>query len=137
MHCWHFGKEATNSDGCLSAWYQRYLSDHECESNIYLSLVKQIKQSAFDGLLNKSKHQDGIKINKVHLEKMSQWLTDNPSLTIKQVSKLLSDNFDIIVTKSTVHRAMQRCGFSYITGRKRHYKQNPAAVKEFKKNLPA
>jgi len=106
----------------VMAAYQHGIKDtcrimNVSRTSIYL-WSKQIKQSDFDGLLNKSKHQDGIKIKKVHLEKMSQWLTDTPSLTIKQVSKLLSDNFDITVTKSTVHRAMQRCGFSYITGRK-------------------
>jgi transposase len=121
----------------VMAAYQHGIKDtcrimNVSRTSIYL-WSKQIKQSDFDGLLNKSKHQDGIKIKKVHLEQMSQWLTDNPSLTIKQVSKLLSDNFDITVTKSTVHRAMQRCGFSYITGRKQHYKQNPESVNEFKK----
>lgn len=101
-------------------------------SSIYL-WSKQLQNGDFEGLINKSKHQDGIKLKKEHKEAIKVWLEEKPTLTIKEVVILLKENFDIIVSKSSAHRAMHDSGFSYITGRKRHYKQDKEKVESFKK----
>ena len=44
--------------------------------------------------------------------------------------------FNLDVSKSTVHRAMKDNGFSYITPRQNHYKQDKKVTEDFKKNLP-
>ena len=43
------------------------------------------------------------------------------------------NKFDIEASKSTIHRAMKEVGFSYITPRKNHYKQNKEEAANFKK----
>lgn len=101
-------------------------------TSIYL-WAKQIKSGDFEGLVNKSKHQEGIKLKQHHKDAISEWLSETPNCTIKEVKSRLLTNFDINVSKSTVHRAMQRSGFSYITGRKQHYQQDKEAVDNFKK----
>ena len=101
-------------------------------ASIYL-WSKQLENGDFEGLINKSKHQDGIKIKKEHKASIKAWLEEKPSLTIKEVVILLKENLGITVSKSSAHRAMQDSGFSYITGRKRHYKQDKKKVESFKK----
>ena len=39
------------------------------------------------------------------------------------------------ISKSTVHRLMKKLGFSHITARSVHYKQDKEKLKEFKKKL--
>lgn len=130
--------------GTLSKKLQAIISSHEhgikkvsevmnvSKASIYL-WSKQLQRGDLEGLVNKSKHQDGIKIKKHHKESIKTWLEENPNLTIKEVRILLQDNFDIVVSKSSVHRVIQNGGFAYITGRKKHYKQDKEQVEEFKK----
>ena len=101
-------------------------------TSIYL-WSKQLERGDFEGLINKSKHQDGIKIKNIHKESIKEWLKEKPNLTIREIVTLVKDKFDILISKSTAHRAMQDSGFSYITGRKRHYKQDKKKVESFKK----
>ncbi len=101
------------------------------KASIYL-WSKQLENGDFEGLINKSKHQDGIKIKTQHKESIKSWLKETPTLTIKEVRILLKEKYNIDVSKSTVHRAMQASGFAYITGRKKHYKQNKE--EELRKN---
>ena len=49
------------------------------------------------------------------------------------IKEKLEKEFGLEVSRATVHRAMQSCGFSYITPRKNHYKQDKIKAKEFKK----
>lgn len=101
-------------------------------ASIYL-WSRQIKEGKIEELRNKSKHQDGIKVKKVHKEAIKVCLTENPGLGIKEVKQLLEEQYNIAVSRSTVHRAMRNCGFSYITPRKQHYKQDKESTEIFKK----
>ena len=102
------------------------------KGSIYL-WARQIKEGNIVGLINKPKLQDGIKLKQVHKEEISRWLEKEPTLSIKKVIFLLKDKCGVVVSKSTVHRAMVSCGYSYITPRKQHYKQDKAKVEIFKK----
>ena len=138
------GLSSLSSTGTLSKKLQAVIAAHKhgikdaskvldvSKTSIYL-WAKQIKTGDLKGLINKSKHQDGIKLKKQHKDAISKWLTKKPTLTIKEVRELLFDHFNIDISKSTVHRAMQELNFSYITGRKQHYKQDTKAVERFKK----
>lgn len=84
-------------------------------------------------MINKARHKGGIKLKKQHREAIKGWLEENPNISIFQVKENLAKEFDLFVSKSTVHRAMQSVGFSYITPRKKHYKQNQKTMAEFKK----
>jgi transposase len=56
------------------------------------------------------------------------------NLTIIEIKDRLKQNFSLDVSRSTVHRAMRSSGFSDITGRKQHYKQDASIVENFLKN---
>lgn len=101
-------------------------------ASIYL-WSKQLQSGDFEGLINKSKHQDGIKIKKEHKEAIKEWLLSEPNLSIIEIKDRLKKEYELDVSRSTTHRAMKSSGFSYITGRKRHYKQDKVLVENFKK----
>jgi transposase len=101
-------------------------------ASIYL-WSKQLQSGDFEGLINKSKHQDGIKVKKEHKKAIKEWLLLEPNLNIIEIKDRLKKEFDLDVSRSTAHRAMKSSGFSYITGRKQHYKQNKTKVENFKK----
>lgn len=95
--------------------------------------AKQISDNDLDSLINNSKHQDGIKLKKHHKEEIRKWINKDPNISILGVKENLKKRFDLEVSKSTTHRAMKEVGFSYITPRKSHYKQDQKQVEEFKK----
>lgn len=102
------------------------------KTSIYL-WSKLLSEGNLEGMVNKSKHQEGIKLKNSHKDLIVSWLQGSPNLTIKEVQESLEKECGLKVSKSTVHRAMQGAGFSYITPRKKHYKQNKAQVESFKK----
>lgn len=80
-----------------------------------------------------SKHKDGIKIKKHHKEKIKLWIEKDPNISINSVKEMLEEKFKLKVSRSSVHNIMKSVGFSYITPRKSHYKQDKKQVEEFKK----
>ena len=95
--------------------------------------AKQVRNNDIDSMINKSKHQDGILLKKSHKNDIVQWLKKDSNLSIKEIRKMIRDKFGIEVSKSTIHRAMKEVGFSYITPRKNHYRQDKEKVEDFKK----
>jgi transposase len=102
-------------------------------STIY-GWAKNFRDGGIEALANRPKHKGGLILKDVHKKEVRRLLSQNPNITIKEVRLYLKDNYDIDICKSAVHNAMHNCGYSYITGRKRHYKQNKAAAEKFKKN---
>lgn len=97
---------------------------------------KKIKNGDFESLVNQRKLKDGIVLKSKHKTEIAEWLKADPNHTIASVMLKLKEHFDITPSKSTVHRAMQACGYSYITPRPKHYKQDKTKVQEFKKKSP-
>jgi transposase len=97
--------------------------------------AKQISNNDLDLLINGSKHQDGIKLKQFHKEEIKKWLNKDPNISILRVKANLKKRFDLEVSLSTVHRAMKSVGFSYITPRQNHYKQDKKMTKDFKKKI--
>ncbi len=95
--------------------------------------AKELDQKGLDGIINKPKLQDGTKLKKHHKAKVSCWLGEEPNITILGVKEKLENECNLKVSIATVHRAMKSVGFSYITPRKNHYKQNKDEVAKFKK----
>ncbi len=54
--------------------------------------ARQIRDNEIESLVNKSKHQDGILIKNHHKEEIAKWLTQNPNLSIKEVTGVISLN---------------------------------------------
>jgi transposase len=87
-----------------------------------------------DSLKIGSKHKDGIKLKIYHKEKIRKWIISNPNITRQEVVQKLQDEFNLKISLSTARRAMKSVGFSYITPRKNHYKQDKDKTDIFKKN---
>lgn len=96
--------------------------------------AKQVRDGEIEALINESKHKEGIKLKNNHKKAIEHWLKSNPNLSIEDVKNNLKKQFNLSISKSTAHRAMKSSGFSYITPRKRHYKQDKEEATEFKKN---
>ena len=93
----------------------------------------KLQKEGYKSLINKAKHQGGIKLKQIHKDKIKIWLLKDSNSSISQIHEKLERYFGLNVSRSTVHRAMKSCGFSYITPRKSHYKQDKDKVDKFKK----
>jgi len=80
---------------------------------------KLINDGKLDKLRIGSKHKDGTKLKHNHKIEFKRWLAEDPNLSIMAVKEKLEQNFNLIVSKSTTHRAMKSVGCSYITPRKK------------------
>lgn len=58
---------------------------------------------------------------------------EGATLTSKQLQAKIKEDFDVDVSKATAYRVLKELGFSYITARPSHHKQNQALQEEFKK----
>jgi transposase len=101
-------------------------------TSIYKWTIK-LDREGYRSLINQAKHQDGIKLKKIHKERIRKWLEKDPNISITDIKEKIKNQFNIDVSKSTIHRAMKDSGFSYITPRKNHYKQDKEKVENFKK----
>ena len=101
-------------------------------TSIYRWAIK-LEREGYKSLINQAKHQDGIKLKKLHKETIKKWLEKDPNISIIDVKERIEDQFDLKLSRSTIHRAMKKSGFSYITPRKNHYKQDRGKVENFKK----
>ena len=68
------------------------------------------------------------------IEKISKKISENSAITIHELRDWIKKTLEITVCKSTTHTVMKRCGYSYKTARKRHYKADSEKQEEFKKN---
>ena len=66
---------------------------------------------------------------------MKKIIEKNPNITAKLLQKTIEDKMAIKVGIATIYRLIKSLGFSYITPRKYHYKQDKEEVAKFKKNL--
>ncbi len=101
-------------------------------TSIYKWTIK-LDREGYRSLINQAKHQDGIKLKKIHKERIRKWLEKDPNISITDIKEKIKNQFNIDLSKSTIHRAMKDSGFSYITPRKNHYKQDKEKVENFKK----
>ncbi|QKX03315.1 hypothetical protein GOY07_00870 [Wolbachia endosymbiont of Litomosoides sigmodontis] len=60
-------------------------------------------------------------------------MQENPNITIKEIIIRIQKKFDLNVSKTTVHRNMQKMKFSYITPRSIQNEQDKSKQKELKK----
>jgi transposase len=73
------------------------------------------------------------RLTEEQLNEIAKWLSANPGLTINAVMMMIIEQFNIKLSKSTVHRIMKQLCYSYITPRPIHYKQDTSKHDEFKK----
>lgn len=95
----------------------------------------KLERDGYKALINKAKHKGGIKLYQIHKDRIKKWLEKDPNSSIDQIHEKVKTYFNLDVSRSTVHRAMKSVGFSYITPRQNHYKQDKKATEDFKKKI--
>ena len=96
--------------------------------------IKDFDKKSIDGLYI-SKDRGRRKIFSSNDEiKIKRIIEKNSNITAKLLQKTIEDKMSIKVGVATIYRLMKRLGFSYITPRKHHYKQDKVETDRFKKN---
>lgn len=95
--------------------------------------IKLIKNDKIERLNAPPERKRKNKLNDDQRKQILEWIKDNSQLTINATRIKIEENFGINLSKSTVHREIQKLGYSYIKPRPKHFKQDPKKVSEFKK----
>jgi transposase len=95
--------------------------------------AKLINMDDVDSLKIGSKHKDGIKLKRTHKQHIEKWIKADSNISRLSVQQKLKSKFNLGISLSTARRAMKEVGFSYITPRKNHYKQDKKEAENFKK----
>jgi len=106
----------------------------DVDSTTITRLANKLKRSSIKGLINAPKHLDGIIVKNEHRQQVRRWMKSNPNITIVRVKIKLEEQFGIKISIATAHNIMRAVGFSHITARSVHYKQDKENLEEFKKN---
>ena len=97
------------------------------------SWIKHLRNGALDKLKAPSERKKKSRLNDEQRIEIRGWIEADSQLTIDKVHRRISEQFNVEVGRSTVHREMKKLGLSYITARPKHFKQNAAQATEFKK----
>ena len=95
--------------------------------------IKHLKSQSMVKLRAPESRKRRTKIDMDQMEIIRLWISNDPSITIKNVKLKIEETMGQKLSLSTVHRMMQKLNFSYITARPRHYKKDEKLVIEFKK----
>lgn len=96
--------------------------------------IKSLRNGGVSDLKPKPKATRLVLLGEDEKRMIQKWLEKDPNLTIKKIRLLIKKEMKIEVSKSTVHRLIKRLGFSHITARPMHHKQDKTKLEEFKKN---
>ncbi len=99
------------------------------------SWIRALKNGSWTDLLPKAKATRVVILNGSVGKVVQEWLNNDPNLTIKKIRLMVKKELKIRASKSTVHRLIKQLGFSHITARPLHYKQNKESIEEFKKKI--
>jgi transposase len=97
------------------------------------SWIKCVKNDNLTGLSAPAGRKRKSKLNDTHRTKIIEWLKADSQLTLEAVKLKIKEIYNIEISKSTVHREIQRLNYSYIKPRPQHFKQDQDQVTEFKK----
>ena len=96
--------------------------------------IKNFVSCGVEGLVVKKGRGRKSIFNNHDLDKIRDILGNNPSITIDELRVKIKSIFNKDISKSCCHGYIIKCGFSYKTARKKHYKSNQEKQDEFKKN---
>lgn len=96
------------------------------------SWISSFKEGSLAALAHKPKKPRSAVTNG-HKEIIKKWLEQENRMTIEALRFKMESHLDIKLKKSAVHNLMKSMGFSYITPRPKHYKQDNSKHEEFKK----
>ena len=95
--------------------------------------IKDFDKESINGLVVRKGRGRKKIFTKDYKNKIYKIIKRNPNITAKQLQQIIEKDILIKVGIATVYRLMSGLGFSYITPRKSHYKQDQKQVEEFKK----
>lgn len=96
--------------------------------------IKDFDHQLIDGLLIKKGRGRKRVFNDKEEEKIKKIIEQDPNITGKSLQKIIKNKMHITVGIATTYRVMKSVGFSYITPRQNHYKQDKEKADIFKKN---
>ena len=73
------------------------------------------------------------KLSEAQENTIGQWLAESSHVTIDRLRQLILEKLEVDISRATVHRLIKKLGFSYITPRPQHYKQDSSTHEVFKK----
>ena len=95
--------------------------------------IKDFDKESVDGLIVRKGRGRKRIFSSNYEDKIYKIIKKNPNITAKQLHKIIEKDMSITVGIATVYRLIGGLGFSYITPRKNHYKQDKKEVEDFKK----
>ena len=99
-----------------------------------MTWINDFKAESSDGLKIHAGRGRKRLINNEIEQEIYQFMQKNPNTTINGLCQFIEKKHNVIISKSTAHRLMQKIGLSYITPRPKHYKSDASAQNDFKKN---
>lgn len=96
--------------------------------------VKDFDLYGIDGILPKKRKSREPKLNDTQKKEVKLWIESNPNLTLKELKLKIEQEFFVSITQMGIWKNLKKMKLSYITPRKKHYKQDKANLDEFKKN---
>ena len=96
--------------------------------------IKNFASCGVEGLVVKKGRGRKPIFDNHDLDKIRDILSSNSSITIDELRVKIKSIFNKDISKSCCHSYIIKCGFSYKTARKKHYKSNQEKQEEFKKN---
>lgn len=97
------------------------------------SWIKCIRNDAMEKLNAPAERKKKNKLNGSQRSQILEWIKADSQLTIKAIRIKIEESFDVVISKSTVHREIKKLNYSYIKPRPQHFKQDQNKVVEFKK----
>jgi transposase len=98
-----------------------------------LQWVKSFAANGVEGLKLKVGRGRNSILSDAEKAKVREWIDEDCNVTIKEIQLRIEAVFNKTLKKSAAYNLMKSLGFSYITPRPSHYKQDKTRVEEFKK----
>jgi len=95
--------------------------------------IKDFDKESIGGLVVRKGRGRKKIFTKDYENKVYKIIKKNPNITAKQLQQIIEKDISTTVGIATIYRLMRGLGFSYITPRKVHYKQDKKVVEDFKK----
>jgi len=104
--------------------------------NTIKSWIRKFSISGIGGLETKPRAAKKSKLNEQRTKELIRMITDSDgqNWTLLKIQKLIQKKYGIEISKAGIWKILKKLGFSHITARPVHHKQDGGKLEEFKKN---
>jgi transposase len=111
---------------------------HNISRETLMRWISRFKAEGVAGFGIRSGRGRRYKLSEEQQSKIKEYIgLEGARLTWKKLQFTIKQLFGVEISRATAHRLLKRLGFSYITARPMHYKQDLATQEEFKKKSRA